>query len=55
MSQNGKVGCGWYEDIVGDETDEFHALATNLLKDKLKEVFELIKEKHNERKITPSS
>jgi|GEM_PF-6383937 hypothetical protein len=54
MSQNGKIGCGWHEDVVGDETDEFHLLATNLLKDKLTEVFDIIKEKHNEREKTSS-
>lgn len=50
MSQNGKIGCGWYEDIVGDETDEFHSLAADIMRDKLTEVFNLIQERHNEKR-----
>lgn len=51
MSQDGKAACGWYEDVVGDETEEVKELATNLLKDKLTEVFGIIKEKRREKEI----
>lgn len=55
MSQNGKIGCGWYEDIVGDETDELQLLATGLLRDKLTEAFNLAKERKHEREIMRQS
>ncbi len=56
IPKGGRIGRGWYEDepeenkILDDHSQtEICELATDLLKDKLTEVFNLIKERKHER------
>lgn len=44
--RNGGIGKGWHESLP---EDDFHILSLALLKDKLTEVFNMIKDRHNER------